>query len=217
MLDDGKTVEGALVGLDTLPVRLGGQELTLKLADAVELRCEVLGAESVSYTIIATVGGKEVGRLADTLTSAAPAPIDVPRGDAGRIEIKPPVLEQDKVVKALPGAVGDSCLAGGGRYLILHFPKLRKLGVFDVSEAKIVGYINVGEDNIQFAAGMDRVLVVLPTARLLQPLEPDDAGAASCRSPCRSRGRSRACAWAGRGLARCSSPARAASRTGPVP
>jgi hypothetical protein len=169
LMDDGKAVEGAVSGLDSLKVRLGGQELALKLADAVELTCEAQAtADSVAYTIIATVDGKEVGRLSDTLRIAAPMAADLPRAADTRVEIKPPVLDKDKVVKALPGAVGETCLAGAGRYLILHFPKLRKLGVFDVNEAKITGYINVAEDNIKFAAGVDRVLIVLPSARLLQ-------------------------------------------------
>jgi hypothetical protein len=166
-LDDGKSVEGALVGLDTLRVRLGGREFTLGLADAIDLRCQVPGvAGPVSYAIIATRDGKEVGRLSDTLPIDGPATGGPP--GRGRVEIKPPALGEDRVVKALPAAAGESCLGGGGRYLILHLPKLRKLGVFDVNEAKIVGYIGLAEDNVKFAAGLDRVLVVLPTARVLQ-------------------------------------------------
>jgi S1-C subfamily serine protease len=92
----------------------------------------------------------------------------VPAPQPAPVDIKPPALGGDKVAKPLPAAVGESCLAGGGRYLILHFPRLRKLGVFDVNEARITNYIPVAEDNVKFAAGVDRILVVLPTARVLQ-------------------------------------------------
>lgn len=69
---------------------------------------------------------------------------------------------------ALPEVAARVCVAGGGRYLLFLFPKLQKVGVFDVSEAKIVRYITLPEENPQLAAGMHKLAVYLPTAKLLQ-------------------------------------------------
>jgi hypothetical protein len=41
------------------------------------------------------------------------------------------------------------CVGGGGRYLVAHLPKLRKLAVFDICEAKISHYISVDDDGPQ--------------------------------------------------------------------
>jgi hypothetical protein len=160
-------------GLDSLKVRLGGQELALKLADAVELTCEAQAtADSVAYTIIATVDGKEVGRLSDTLRIATPVPADLPRVDGkpagGDLPITVAPLKQDKEERPLPSAMATLCSGGGGRFLLLHLPRERKLAVFDVNEAKVTKYLPVGEDDIKFAAGRDKLIVYLPTANVFQ-------------------------------------------------
>jgi serine protease Do len=67
-----------------------------------------------------------------------------------------------------PDPVADLVVAAGGRLLLLHLPKQRKLAVFDVNEAKIVRHIALGEDNVKFAAGKDKLVVFLPGAKLLQ-------------------------------------------------
>jgi hypothetical protein len=83
-------------------------------------------------------------------------------------EIKPPPLKEDKTTLRLPGSVRDVCVGGGGRFLILHLPQQRQLGIFDVNEAKIVKYLPAGDDNVKFAAGMDRLLVALPDKNVIQ-------------------------------------------------
>jgi predicted Zn finger-like uncharacterized protein len=77
-------------------------------------------------------------------------------------------LKEAKVRVSLPGAVHDVCVGGGGRFLILHLPDQRQLGVFDCNEAKIVKYLPLAEDNVLFAAGMTKLLVVLPDKNLIQ-------------------------------------------------
>src|SRR5262249_25581075 len=71
-------------------------------------------------------------------------------------------------VRQLPGTFSDVCVGGGGRFLILHLPKLRKLAIFDVNEAKIAHYISLAADNIKFAAGLDKLMVVLPDSNIIQ-------------------------------------------------
>jgi S1-C subfamily serine protease len=176
-LHDGKTVDGA-VSIDKLRVHLGGQDVTLGLADADEVRCEPANApESVSYTIIASVGGKEVASVGGKLRIAGLPQTDLPPIDTVKAPYHPPgsdswitvaPLKQDKEERALPSAVEAVCHGGGGRFLILHLPKERKLAVFDVNEAKVVKYIPVAEDKIFFAAGMDKLFVLLPNANVIQ-------------------------------------------------
>jgi hypothetical protein len=83
------------------------------------------------------------------------------------IEIKPAPIKAETPYK-LPETVSAVRVGGGGRFLVLHFPKMRKLGIFDVNEAKIVRFISLSEDDVHFAAGMTKLLVFLPGVRLLQ-------------------------------------------------
>ena len=47
-------------------------------------------------------------------------------------------------------------------------PRLRKLAVFDVSAAKVKGYVSAAADHIKFAAGKDKLFVALPDENILQ-------------------------------------------------
>jgi hypothetical protein len=84
-----------------------------------------------------------------------------------RLPIKATALTERTTYK-LPETAERVIPAGGGRFLVLHFPRLRKVGVFDVNEAKITRYIDLAEDRPQFAAGMSKLVVYLPSSQLLQ-------------------------------------------------
>jgi hypothetical protein len=56
---------------------------------------------------------------------------------------------------------------GAGRYLIFHFKKAKKLSVFDVSRVKTTHEIEVPDD-VLYAAGIEKLFVVVPGQRLLQ-------------------------------------------------
>src|SRR5207244_3136932 len=62
---------------------------------------------------------------------------------------------------ALPGAVEQLVVGGGGRYIILHLPSKRQLAVFDANEARVVKYLPLAEDAVKIAAGKDKLFVVL--------------------------------------------------------
>jgi S1-C subfamily serine protease len=169
VLGDGRTVAEPF-GLDSLEVPLGKEAVRLKLDEATALRFEpVTPAAVVSCTVIARRGNAEVGRLTDALAFAAPAaPADNSGGPTGTVKVVPAPLEKDRTERTLPAPVSDVAVGGNGRYLILLMPRLKQLAIFDTGEAKVVGYIPVAEDNARFAAGMDKVLVALPRARVLQ-------------------------------------------------
>jgi hypothetical protein len=99
-----------------------------------------------------------------------PAPVKscLVRLPAHVLPIQPAPLRDATQVLSLPGAVEDVCPGGNGRFLILHLPQQRKLAVFDANEAKIVKYLPVAEEKICFAAGMDKLMVVLPEKNIVQ-------------------------------------------------
>src|SRR4029077_6386742 len=68
----------------------------------------------------------------------------------------------------LPATIADVAVGGGGRYLVLHLPQQRKLAVFDINEAKVAHYITAADDNVQFAASLDKLIVVLGNTRIMQ-------------------------------------------------
>jgi hypothetical protein len=72
-----------------------------------------------------------------------------------------------KVEVKLPEPFAQVRTGGAGRYLIFHFPGAKKLAVLDVSQAKVVHEIEVPND-VRYAAGLDKLMVVVPGQRLLQ-------------------------------------------------
>jgi predicted Zn finger-like uncharacterized protein len=83
------------------------------------------------------------------------------------LEIKPAPVTAETPYR-LPEPVRALRVGGGGRFLVLHFPKARKLGIFDANEAKIVRYVPAGEDDVSFAAGMTKLVLLLPGAKVIQ-------------------------------------------------
>jgi hypothetical protein len=76
------------------------------------------------------------------------------------IDMAPAPIQATTTYK-LPAPVESIRVGGGGRFLILHFPSTRKLGIFDMNEAKIVRYIPVPGDDVLFAGGMTRLVLYM--------------------------------------------------------
>jgi S1-C subfamily serine protease len=168
LLADGRTsVEGDLAGLGPVEIDLAGQKVKVDLTKATRVTVEAAPeVQTVTATVVALVDSKEVARsevrmvVRDTIASA---PVD-----PGSVKITPPTLGEDKVVKKLPDVFTDAVLGGGGRYLIFHMPKLKKLAIFDISEAKVTKYIPLTEEGIAYAAGLDCVVIALKKAGKLE-------------------------------------------------
>ena len=64
-LDDGRTLEGPITGLDTLTLALGGQSAPVKTTGALELLVVPTAGPRGSYlcTVVAKLQDKEIGRL----------------------------------------------------------------------------------------------------------------------------------------------------------
>jgi hypothetical protein len=84
------------------------------------------------------------------------------------LPIKPAPLDADTVTRTFPDTIRNVVRGGGGRFLILHLPKLRQLAVFDVNQAKVVKYLPVASDNVQIAAGMTKLVLVYPDTKIVQ-------------------------------------------------
>jgi hypothetical protein len=94
----------------------------------------------------------------------APPTLD-PSGPVG-VAIPAPRLKAARTEVALAEPFDQVRTGGGGRYLIFHLPKARKLAIFDVAEVKVVKELEAPDD-VLFAAGLDALVVVLPGQKLL--------------------------------------------------
>ena len=114
-------------------------------------------------TVIASVDGKEVARTESRIAVRDPAALAP--ADPSSVPITPPVISDDKVVKKLPEVFSEVVPGGGGRYLIFHMPKLKKLAVFDVNEARRIAardhVLKQWRDIDQRRGVADRVVLVL--------------------------------------------------------
>jgi hypothetical protein len=84
---------------------------------------------------------------------------------AEKVPIPPAEMKDPHVEVALPGQAREVCVGGGGRYLIFHVPTARRLVVFDTSSLTAARSVPLATDELLFAAGMDKLLVVYPTEK----------------------------------------------------
>src|SRR5262249_49683563 len=94
----------------------------------------------------------------------------MPAGAKGAVaSIKPPTIRRDrKKAIFLEGIIGDVVTGCGGRYLLLVLRSNRKLAVFDVNEARIVGYMPLPAEDVLVAAGADNAFIFDPASKLLE-------------------------------------------------
>jgi hypothetical protein len=150
---DGRSVEGAVAGLDGLEIQLGKETVKLNLQSVQAVQFESSAAQAaVRWTLVARQDGKEITRLSGTL--------EVQGLESLAGFIQPPALAQGRATVELAGPVADVAVGGAGRYLVLHLPKQKQLAVFDVNQAKVVKTIPAPDDGLKFAAGMDKLLLV---------------------------------------------------------
>ncbi len=167
VLTNGKSLDGELRGLDAVEFEIGAQFYTFNLQRAASvLVVKPRPLAEVTCTIFVKQDDKVIARLVKRLPIRSAALYEP--ADLSKIAIRPPKLDGDKVVKNLPEMASDICVGGGGRFLILHLPKLKKLAIFDVNAANIVRYIDLKEDKASFAAGLDKLVIAYPTKGSLE-------------------------------------------------
>lgn len=94
--------------------------------------------------------------------------IKVPTKQAEALTLKPPTLDMEIVTRNLPGSFDDAAIGGGGRYLLFGLPQQRQIALFDVNEARVVHYFAVSGDNVKFAAGLEKLVMVFPDTKIIQ-------------------------------------------------
>jgi serine protease Do len=164
-LREGGRLRGELGKLG-VSIGLGDASVAVDLGKAADVRFRLpAGLDSLQATIVARREGKEVGRF----TRSLPV-LGVPQDgdDEVFLDMEVAPLEKDKAVVKLDGEVADVAVGGGGRFLILHLPKLGKLAVFDSDKAKVVKLLPVKDNNLKFTAGQDKLVVALPDSRTIQ-------------------------------------------------
>ena len=133
-----------------------------------ETRAATPAVNSVGYRVLITRGNAVVGDVEGNLNvSGAPKSAVANPGAPVLPAVTAPVLGGDKTVVPLPAPFDEVAVGGGGRYLILNLPSLRKLAVFDVSAGKIVKFLAV-EEPVWFAAGAQKLVVVPDQLALIQ-------------------------------------------------
>ena len=127
----------------------------------IEARASI---EAIPFSIVASVDGKEVARVKKDIaierTVAAGHAVQPKADSTGNLAAKE--------VRQLASTIGNVAVGGGGRYLILHLPRLRKLAIFDIAQRKVTRYLPLAEDQIRFTAGRDKLLVFLPANNVIQ-------------------------------------------------
>jgi hypothetical protein len=162
----------------TIAVEVGGQPVSLDLGRALAITVSPPGpqAKEVHYRVVVRREGKVLAREEGVLPlegippAVARAALELEPQPAAGVQpnIRDPKLNGKKRVIELGEPYSQVCTGGGGRHLIFHLPKARKLAVVDVSEGLIVGRIDLPADDVLFAAGSERLMLALPAQKLLQ-------------------------------------------------
>ena len=76
--------------------------------------------------------------------------------------LDPSKLNKDTTTIKLPATVSAIAHGGAGRYMLLHFDSLKKIGLFDVGKRQITHYFPATDDDTQFTAGLNHLLIASP-------------------------------------------------------
>lgn len=82
-------------------------------------------------------------------------------------KITPPTLPADPSNLELEDKVGQLAIGGGGRYIVMHFPDRGKLGIFDVSTARL-NTVPADTGDVRLAAGLTRAVVYVRGSNIMR-------------------------------------------------
>jgi S1-C subfamily serine protease len=168
---DGTTAPGRPEGLDTLRVDLGGGfvvDVPLDKLTRVELQPVQRSDPQVTYAVVVRRGTDVLARVDGVLdiagaTGGTGAALATPGSKVAFTAYK-----GAKSTIEVPDTIADALLAGGGRYLLLHLPKTRKIAVYDVNQGKVARYLSLGSDKVLLAAGATKLIVVAPAQGVIE-------------------------------------------------
>lgn len=97
--------------------------------------------------------------LATPSISPATAPLPPPAVPRSVRVADLPIAEPDALI-TLVGEVDRYTIGGSGRYVLLSFKTLRKVGVFDLRDGRVLKYVDVEGDRFSVAGGATQFVVV---------------------------------------------------------
>jgi len=118
-----------------------------------------LSSGSIDATVRAA-DRQSVGEAKSIRLPAAPTPSTERAADAQAVG-------EAKSIR-LPGVADHVVAAGGGRYLLLQFPKLVKLGVYDLTHDKLTGYIPLPSNETAVACSLHNIVVLATDKKVIQ-------------------------------------------------
>ena len=170
VLLSGEKVAGELKDLANFKISVGAVQVQADLTKAVSIGIKPPERGTrISYTAAVNYEGTSI-EACGTLSIGADAgggTLTVAAGTAEPAAINPLPMNEASTELKLPSTIDDLAVGGGGRYLILHLPKLHKLAIFDANKGAISNYISVPE-NIVFAAGLTKVMVCVLDSNIIQ-------------------------------------------------
>ena len=175
VLRNGQRLTGKRLEVGKLRAEFGGFAAPLDADQASTIT--VLGLEPESKTVAFHVVAKQEGKVVAAVSGVisikrSPAETAIAEATpAARLPsstYKPPKLKTSRVEIPLREPFASVRTGGGGRYLIFHLKKAQKLAVFDVSVLRVVYEISIPADKVLYAAGRDKLMVVLPGGRIVQ-------------------------------------------------
>src|SRR5262249_50205088 len=83
-------------------------------------------------------------------------------------KIAAPRLTESKVEVRFPESFAQVRTGGGGRYLVFHLKKAKKLAIFDVTAVKVVKEIELPTEDVVYGCGRDKLMIVLAGQKLIR-------------------------------------------------
>ena len=79
-----------------------------------------------------------------------------------------PTPPAEGLKKKIPESISDCRPAYGGVYLVMKFPELKKLGIFNIAQAKFEKYIPLSNPDALYACGGRTLLIYDPNQKIFQ-------------------------------------------------
>lgn len=181
---DGESKGGRVSGLERVEMDFGGYSVHFDLSKAEELVFEKASTLSrVDYVLKVKNGQDEYvkegvleveGSDAGPVTSAYQNKSERSSSSTSSSSKSESYLPKEEVVSingikvvSAPSAISNVIQGGGGGYLVLSMPKLKKLAVFSIAQSKIINYISTPESNVYYAVGRTKLIMVAPNAGII--------------------------------------------------
>ncbi len=151
------------------------EESVEKLSEAQFAALKVKETDFSRANLEAFVKGDSLRTPPQKTAAAKDAGAGEPSPEAGQLDAKTYIeiaakmaavgvdIPQEGLTKPLPGKPENVIMGYAGTCLLMKFPELKRIGVFDLCQAKVTKYINLTEDDAIFAAGGKVLLIYYPS------------------------------------------------------